>query len=195
MLSVVLLAYEFNAASSNIIIQTVRPTAARATTAAAMASILSTGLMLVTAAGAGLAAGLGAVVGAAAAGAAAAERAGAAGAAELRKAGAPGAGGVGAAGAALEAPVGPPGGKVGSLMVGAAVGLGGRLMRTVSFLGWTRPVDFFIGSAPAGAPGLIGGISAISLILKIKVARRLSNLILKELNQFEWQGNAQCYFT
>ena len=30
---------------------------------------------------------------------------------------------------------GPPGGKVGSLIVGAAEGLGGRLMRTVSFLG------------------------------------------------------------
>jgi hypothetical protein len=43
------------------------------------------------------------------------------------------AGGVG--GAPLDAPVGPPGGNVGSLMVGAAVGLGGKLMRTVSFLG------------------------------------------------------------
>jgi hypothetical protein len=29
-------------------------------------------------------------------------------------------------------------------------------------LGWTRPVDFFIGSAPIGAPGLIGGMSAIA---------------------------------
>ena len=34
-----------------------------------------------------------------------------------------------------DAPVGPPGGSVGSLMVGAAVGLGGKLMRTVSFFG------------------------------------------------------------
>jgi hypothetical protein len=33
------------------------------------------------------------------------------------------------------APVGPPGGNVGSLIVGAADGLGGKLMRTVSFLG------------------------------------------------------------
>ncbi len=35
----------------------------------------------------------------------------------------------------LAAPVGPPGGSVGNLIVGAAVGLGGRLIRTVSFLG------------------------------------------------------------
>jgi len=38
-------------------------------------------------------------------------------------------------GGALAAPVGPPGGSVGSLMVGAAEGFGGKLMRTVSFLG------------------------------------------------------------
>ena len=62
----------------------------------------------------------------------------------------------------LEAPVGPPGGNVGSLIVGAADGLGGRLMRTVSFLGCTLPVLFFIGSAPMGVPG-IGGMSAIIL--------------------------------
>jgi len=41
----------------------------------------------------------------------------------------------GAAKGAELAPVGPPGGSVGNLMVGAAEGLGGRLMRTVSFLG------------------------------------------------------------
>jgi len=39
------------------------------------------------------------------------------------------------AGMAEGAPVGPPGGRVGNLMVGAAEGLGGKLMRTVSFLG------------------------------------------------------------
>lgn len=32
-------------------------------------------------------------------------------------------------------PAGPPGGSVGNLMVGAAEGFGGRLIRTVSFLG------------------------------------------------------------
>ncbi len=69
----------------------------------------------------------------------------------------------GAANAGLGAPVGPPGGSVGNLIVGAAVGLGGKLMRTVSFLGCTLPVDFFNGSAPVGAPGngLFGGKSAI----------------------------------
>ncbi len=43
------------------------------------------------------------------------------------------------------APVGAGAGKVGNLMVGAAVGLGGKLMRTVSFFGCTLPVDFFNG--------------------------------------------------
>jgi hypothetical protein len=38
-------------------------------------------------------------------------------------------------GGALAAPVGPPGGSVGNLIVGAAEGFGGKLMRTVSFLG------------------------------------------------------------
>jgi len=41
----------------------------------------------------------------------------------------------GAANGAALAPVGPPGGSVGNLIVGAAEGFGGRLMRTVSFLG------------------------------------------------------------
>ena len=49
---------------------------------------------------------------------------------------------------------------MGSLIVGAAEGLGGKLIRTVSFLGCTLPVDFFIGSAPWGAPGTLG-MSAI----------------------------------
>jgi len=65
-------------------------------------------------------------------------------------------------GVALGAPVGPPGGSVGSLMVGAVEGLGGKLMRTVSFLGWTLPVSFLTGgTAPVGAPGMFEGISAI----------------------------------
>jgi hypothetical protein len=65
-------------------------------------------------------------------------------------------------GAALGAPVGPPGGSVGSLMVGAVDGFGGKLIRTVSFLGWTLPVSFFTGgTAPVGAPGMFEGMSAI----------------------------------
>jgi len=43
--------------------------------------------------------------------------------------------GAGAEEGAAEAPVGPPGGRVGSLIVGAADGFGGKLIRTVSFLG------------------------------------------------------------
>ena len=75
----------------------------------------------------------------------------------------------------LDAPVGPPGGSVGNLMVGAAVGRGGKLIRTVSFFGCTLPVSFLGGcTAPVsvlsdctGEPGagvgagLDGGMSAI----------------------------------
>lgn len=73
-------------------------------------------------------------------------------------AGADGAGGVnvGAPGAA----VGPPGGNVGSLMVGAAEGFGGRLMRTVSFLGWTLDCSG-LGGTP---PGMLGILSAIRFV-------------------------------
>jgi hypothetical protein len=133
-------------------IQTVVPTAAKAVTQAAMARILSNPLTVGAAA-------TGRWTGAVARGCATA------GAAALLRSV------VWAIGAAceagpLDAPVGPPGGRVGNLMVGAAVGLGGRLIRTVSFFGWTRPVDFFIGdpASPAGAPGLIGGKSAIMFV-------------------------------
>ena len=55
--------------------------------------------------------------------------------------------------------VGPPGGKVGNLIVGAAEGLGGRLMRTVSFLGCTLEASGGLGgTAP---PGKLGMLSAI----------------------------------
>src|SRR6185295_12338555 len=64
------------------------------------------------------------------------------------------------AGGAVGTPVGPPGGSVGNLIVGAAEGFGGRLMRTVSFLGWTFPVSFFGGTAP---PGVLGMFSAINV--------------------------------
>jgi hypothetical protein len=43
-------------------------------------------------------------------------------------------------------------------MVGAAEGLGGRLMRTVSFFGWTLPVSFLGGTAPAGTLGMFSAI-------------------------------------
>jgi hypothetical protein len=47
------------------------------------------------------------------------------------------------------------------LIVGAAEGLGGKLMRTVSFLGWTFPVSFFGGTAPVGMFGIFSAITKI----------------------------------
>ncbi len=101
------------------IIQTVVPTAANAATQAAMARILSSVLTVgaPTATGAGRCAATGAAPRCGCTGAAT-------GAAVLRRGGIP-----------PEAPVGPPGGNVGNLIVGAALGFGGKLMRTVSFLG------------------------------------------------------------
>jgi hypothetical protein len=121
--------YCCNASFKIISIQTVVPIAAKATTAAAMARILSSGLIFAAATGA--AAGRRAAGAVVEAGAAALGRGWAAGVADERNVVEAG----GAGSAPLDAPVGPPGGNVGSLMVGAAVGLGGRLMRTVSFLG------------------------------------------------------------
>ena len=108
------------------------PTAARAARAATIARPLSkppmparTGAPTVAAGRwVGRAAGT-EVAGAAAAAARGAEVAGAAGAAVA------GAGN----GAEPGAAEGPPGGSVGNLIVGAAEGFGGKLMRTVSFLG------------------------------------------------------------
>jgi hypothetical protein len=48
-------------------------------------------------------------------------------------------------------------------MVGAAEGLGGRLIRTVSFLGCTLPVSFFGGIAPAGTLGMLSAINVIAI--------------------------------
>jgi hypothetical protein len=80
--------------------------------------------------------------------------------------------------------VGPAGGSVGNLIVGAADGLGGKVIRTVSLFGWTLPVDFFIGVTGApGTPGGIGGCgSAICLQLKINPAIKVSNQIPNNLN-------------
>ena len=138
------------------------PAAARAATRAAIARILSPVVIVDGFLGAG----------AGAAGRCCAVEAGTevgrcvvmgAGAAARGAAGA--AAGAAAAGGDMDGkPVGPPGGSVGNLIVGAAEGFGGKLMRTVSFLGCTLPVDFFIGSAPWGAPGILEGMSAIALL-------------------------------
>jgi hypothetical protein len=59
------------------------------------------------------------------------------------------------------------------LIVGAAEGLGGKLMRTVSFLGWTLPVSFFGGTAPPG----VGIFSAINYLPKLKLVQKSVNRI------------------
>ena len=146
----------------NVITYTTLPAAINPATAATMARIVSRGLsagVAFTGAGAGLAAlvlaGAGRLPGAA--GGAAAPALGAlgawAGAAVLN---------AGAGAPAAPGPLGPPGGRVGSLMVGAADGLGGKLIRTVSFFGWTLPVSFLGGTAPVG---MLGMLSAITLVL------------------------------
>jgi hypothetical protein len=141
----------------SVIKKPVLPAAAKVTIAAATAKIISNPLMVAEAGmgtGAGREAGAAAARGAAGAAAEVRGAAGAcAGAAAVLRAG---------AGAEEANPLGAPGGNVGSLMVGAAEGLGGKLMRTVSFLGWTLPVSFFGGTAP---PGMLGMFSAINLQL------------------------------
>jgi hypothetical protein len=59
---------------------------------------------------------------------------------------------------------GPPGASVGSFIVGADVGLGGKLIRTVSFFGWTFEASAGLGgSAPPGDVGKLSGISFLLL--------------------------------
>ena len=65
-----------------------------------------------------------------------------------------------ATGAAWDAAGGAePGASVGSLIVGADVGLGGKLIRTVSFLGWT--LEASAGRGGNAPPGVVGVFSAI----------------------------------
>ena len=174
-----------------IIIQTVVPTAAKAATQAAIARMVSNRLTVAAAGarctvGAGRVAAAGAAAGAAARGAAVVVRGAATGAAT------PAGRGGGAPGTELGAPVGPPGGSVGNLIVGAADGLGGKLIRTVSFFGWTLPVDFFMGvTGEPGEPGMGGGgvgLSGIMLHLKISPPNKLSNQIPKLFEKIQAQA-------
>ncbi len=120
--------------------------------------------------GAGAAAGLAVV-------AAAETRAGVAGPADAAAAGAlAGAGAAGAAatamatGAAALVDAGAPGANVGSLIVGAEVGLGGRLMRTVSFFGCTLDASAGLGGvAPPGDVGILSAIFSLSSALNLKL--------------------------
>ena len=60
----------------------------------------------------------------------------------------------------------------GILIVGAAVGFGGKLIRTVSFFGWILPDSLALGGAGGGvAPGpvgIFGLLSAISVGFKLR---------------------------
>jgi hypothetical protein len=132
---------------------------------ARMVSIgLNAGAATATGAGLGSGAGAGAAIpgGRAAEGAAAPVRAAACGAAC--------AGAAEGGGAAGAPPVGPPGGSVGNLIVGAAEGFGGKLILTVSFFGWTLPVSFLGGTAPLGILGMFSAIN--QMLLEAKWARR-----------------------
>ena len=94
-------------------------------------------------------------------------RGGAGAAAGAGVSGLDGAGGAGATpGAAGATGAGPPGIE-GNLIVAVAEGFGGRLMRTVSFLGWTFAASPGRGGTPpggggVGAPGRFGSFSAIT---------------------------------
>lgn len=121
------------------------------TTAAAMASPLST-MLRPAAAGMGRGAGTGREAGAGAAAAGRVPAAGEAAGALVTGAAATGAAGAGVAAATAAGD--------GILIVGAAVGFGGRLIRTVSFLGWTLPdSEGFGGGAPEGTLGVFSAIT------------------------------------
>lgn len=68
-----------------------------------------------------------------------------------------GGGTAGATGAAAAGAL-PAGGTLGNRIVGEAVGFGGKVMRTVSFFGWTLASAGLGGTAP---PGVFGMFSAI----------------------------------
>jgi hypothetical protein len=65
------------------------------------------------------------------------------------------------------------------LIVGAADGFGGKLIRTVSFLGWTLPVSFFGGTAP---PGVLGMFSAINFTGQDKLLLHCVKLLFGKTN-------------
>jgi hypothetical protein len=64
----------------------------------------------------------------------------------------------------------PVAGMVGSLIVAVEVGLGGRLIRTVSFFGWTLAASDGLGGGGGGGgvlPGTFGVLSAIKSIVRL----------------------------
>ena len=80
---------------------------------------------------------------------------------------------VAALGAAVTPAVrgGPPLGRVGNLIVGEALGFGGKLMRTVSFFGCTFAASAGLGgTAPRGTSGLFSAIYVDGSKLKLPTA-------------------------
>src|SRR6185369_1764249 len=140
--------------------------------------------------GAGLAAGAGAAAAFGAGAATAARGAPAGGAGVGVGAGRAGAATVGAAaGAPAEATAvavtaaaggGAPAGNEGSLIVGEALGFGGKLMRTVSFFGCTLAASAGLGgTAPAGEFGLGSAIKFLLLVEPRVAAEGCQTLIEK----------------
>jgi hypothetical protein len=79
--------------------------------------------------------------------------------------------GAGAAGAdtGAAAAAGATGAGAGILIVGAAVGFGGRLIRTVSFLGCTFAASAgFGGTAPEGVLGRLSAINLCAIQAKVR---------------------------
>ncbi len=86
-------------------------------------------------------------------------RAGAAGAAACMARGAGAASAAACCGIGGAAAAGSDCGGAGIFMLGAAVGLGGKVMRTVSFLGWTFEASAgFGGTAPGAGVGVFSDI-------------------------------------
>jgi hypothetical protein len=84
--------------------------------------------------------------------------------------------------AAVLAGAAEPGASVGSLIVGAEVGLGGKLMRTVSFFGRTFEASAgFGGSAPPGGVGVLSAISFILSSTRRVAVRRCQTRILTSI--------------
>src|SRR5262249_17507471 len=128
---------------------------AAAADAGAAAEVRGAEAVAVRGAGAGVA---GALAGGMAAVGEEAAAAPAGGGAPVGGAGGAGAGGGTAPGGAPARAAGP--GSDGSFTVGPAVGFGGKVMRTVSFFGWT-----FAASLGRGGTAPLGGIGVLSAIL------------------------------
>ncbi len=118
------------------------------------------------------------------------------GAAAGRGAGVGGAGagacaGAGAGAAATEAAAaGAAGAGAGILIVGAAVGLGGKLIRTVSFFGCTFAASVgFGGTAPEGG---IGMLSAITFWVQTRVDASRCQMLIRHGSKTDRRKPVRC---